>query len=277
MTAPSTTTGKVLLVFYGLLGCSATLLFFNLFLERVITSLGLLIFWCHRRRTRRNLREDRGDEGGANEERKPSVYQVTLILLCAVLVVACGAATLYSVMEGWSYFEALYFCFVAFSTVGFGDFVSGQRAHHEDNPAYQVANGLLMLLGVCCTYSLFNAISVIIKQALDWLLRTLDWVHTSIRHTTPHLRPLFKLCFPDSEPPVRYCDNDSLQERRGQTVSGAGQRALWRPCAPGKCLCDEAKVNTVCHRGADGGITAKQAQGSCFPEDNAVFVRPLPT
>ncbi|KAJ4935765.1 hypothetical protein JOQ06_017293 [Pogonophryne albipinna] len=94
VTAPITVTGKALLVLYGLLGCSATILFFNLFLER---------------------------------------------------------------------------------HSGFGDFVSGQREHHEDTWAYQVANCLLMLLGVCCTYSLFNTISVIIKQGLDWMLRTLAW------------------------------------------------------------------------------------------------------
>ncbi|XP_045076864.1 uncharacterized protein LOC121568446 [Coregonus clupeaformis] len=40
MTAPSTTEGKVLLVIYGLLGCSATILFFNLFQDRVITIFG---------------------------------------------------------------------------------------------------------------------------------------------------------------------------------------------------------------------------------------------
>ncbi|XP_068440130.1 potassium channel subfamily K member 13 [Clinocottus analis] len=171
MTAPSTVTGKVLLVFYGLLGCSATILFFNLFLERVITLLSLLVSWC-RRRTRRS-----GPEGPAREDnkndRKPSVYQVTLVLFVVVLLVACGAASLYSAMEGWTYTESLYFCFVAFSTVGFGDFVSGQREHHEHTWAYQVANCLMMLFGVCCTYSLFNTISVIIKQWLNWLIRTM--------------------------------------------------------------------------------------------------------
>lgn len=154
MTAPSTVTGKVLLVFYGLLGCSATILFFNLFLERVITLLSSLIFWCHRRKTGHSELEDRASEGNRSEERKPSVYQVTFLLFVAVLLVACGAASLYSAMEGWTYLESLYYCFVAFSTVGFGDFVSGQREHHEDTLAYQVANCLLMLLGVSCTYSL---------------------------------------------------------------------------------------------------------------------------
>ncbi|XP_068592513.1 potassium channel subfamily K member 13 [Cebidichthys violaceus] len=176
VTAPSTVTGKVLLVFYGLLGCSATILFFNLFLERVITLLSLLIFWCHRRTGHSGL-EGRASDVNKNEEWKPSVYQVTLILFVVVLLVACGAASLYSTMEGWTYMESLYFCFVAFSTVGFGDFVSGQREHHENTWAYQVANCLLMLLGVCCTYSLFNTISVIIKQGLNWMLRTMACIN----------------------------------------------------------------------------------------------------
>uniref|UniRef100_A0A3Q3BHD2 Potassium channel subfamily K member 13-like n=1 Tax=Kryptolebias marmoratus TaxID=37003 RepID=A0A3Q3BHD2_KRYMA len=134
VTAPSTGAGKVLLVFYGSLGCSAAILFFNLFLERLITSISLFMF--------------------CSDERKPSVYQITLLLLLVVLVVACSAASLYSPMEGWTYLESLYFCFVAFSTVGFGDFVSSQKEHHEDIRAYQMSNCLLMLLGVCCTYSL---------------------------------------------------------------------------------------------------------------------------
>lgn len=122
VTAPSTVMGKVLLVFYGLLGCWAAILFFNLFLERVVAFLSFLTFGGA---TKGELDTEGGDsEGNRNEERKPSVYQVTLILFVAVLLVACGAASLYSAMEGWTYLEFLYFCSVAFSTVGFGDFVS---------------------------------------------------------------------------------------------------------------------------------------------------------
>lgn len=167
--------------------------FYNLFHERVITLLSLLIFWCHARSDKQSGPKDQTSDGDRNQEWKPSVYQVMLILFVAVLLVACGAASIYSVMEGWTYLESLYFCFVAFSTVGFGDFVSGQREHHEDTWTYQVANCLLMLLGVCYTYSLFNAISVIIKQGLNWILRTLDSMYYSIRHYELEVRPLFKL------------------------------------------------------------------------------------
>ncbi|XP_071353215.1 potassium channel subfamily K member 13 [Trachinotus anak] len=280
VTAPSTVTGKVLLVFYGLLGCSATILFFNLFLERVIKLLSLQIFWCHRRRSSLSGLEGRAIDGNRNEEWKPSVYRVTLILFVAVVLVACGAASLYSAMEGWTYLESLYFCFVAFSTVGFGDFVSGQREHHEDTRAYQVANCLLMLLGVCCTYSLFNAISVIIKQGLNWMLKTLAWMYSGIRHYRLQLTPLFKLCFSDSEPPMCYCDDDTLHRQQVQAVSSSAHSMLWRSCVPnaiGKCLCDEAKVETVCRKNYDGGMSTKQGQDNCSYEKNVVYARPLPT
>ncbi|XP_033833329.1 potassium channel subfamily K member 13 [Periophthalmus magnuspinnatus] len=181
VSAPSTVTGKILLVFYGLLGCSATILFFNLFLERVITFLSVSLMWCCRGKSHHSSLQDRNHEDDENNW-KPSILQVTLVLLVAVLLVACCAALVYSVMEGWSYMESLYFCFVAFSTVGFGDFVSGQREQHEETRGYQVANCLLMLLGVCCTYSLFNAISVIIRQGLDWLLKCLDVMYHWIQH-----------------------------------------------------------------------------------------------
>lgn len=249
MTAPSTVTGKVLLVLYGLLGCSATILFFNLFLERIITLLSLLIFRCNRWRTGSGEGEGRGSEGEANEDWKPSVYQITLILFVAVLLVACGAATLYSAMEGWTFLESLYFCFVAFSTVGFGDFVSGQREHHEDTWAYQVANCLLMLLGVCCTYSLFNTISVIIKQGLNWMLRALDWMYSSICLYRLRLRPLLQLCFSESEPPVCDCEKS--------------------------CLCGKAQVETVCN--TDGGFSAKHKQENYSSKKNVICARQIPS
>ncbi|XP_034024614.1 potassium channel subfamily K member 13 [Thalassophryne amazonica] len=252
VTAPSTTAGKVLLVFYGLLGCSTAILFFNLFLERVITFLSLLIVWCHRRKVHASSgHESSAREDGRNKERKPSVFQVTLILFCAVMVVTCSSAALYSAMEDWSYFESMYFCFVAFSTVGFGDLVSGQKQHHEHTRAYQMANCLLMLLGVCCSYSLFNAISVIVKQGLNWILGMLDWMFRSICTHRPRFRPLFTQCLADVESLVCHREDDVLHRQQAQAVTSLGHNALWHACVPStmvKCLCDEAQVKTVSNK-----------------------------
>ncbi|XP_074536577.1 potassium channel, subfamily K, member 13-like [Halichoeres trimaculatus] len=279
VTAPSTVTGKILLVFYGLLGCSAAILFFNLFLERVITLLSFLILWCQRQRKGPDRLDSRTSDLISSEEWKPSVYQVTLILFVAVLLVACGAASLYSAMEGWSYLESLYFCFVAFSTVGFGDFVSGQRKHHEDTEGYKVANCLVMLLGVCCTYSLFNAISVIIMQGLNWMLRTLAWMCSSIGLKVGlKIRPLFKLCFSDSESPLCYCENDAQHRQQVQAISSSGHSMLWRSCVPnsiGKCLCDEAKVEKV--RSMKRETSVKQEQEHSSYGENQIYASPLPS
>ncbi|XP_061683731.1 potassium channel subfamily K member 13 [Syngnathoides biaculeatus] len=209
VTAPSTIAGKVFLVFYGLFGCSAAILFFNLFLEKVISVLSFLLFWCHSKGIQHDRLASRGGRRG--DQWKPPTYQVALALFVAVMIVTCGAASLYSAMEGWTYQESLYFCFVAFSTVGFGDFVSSQRKQHEEIQAYQVANCVVMLLGVCCTYSLFNTISVMIKQGLNSVMRT---------HVTAWSRLLELSYLADCVHCTRASD---------------------------ACCCDEAQVETVYH------------------------------
>ncbi|XP_017291029.1 potassium channel subfamily K member 13 isoform X2 [Kryptolebias marmoratus] len=176
MATPATIAGKTFLIFYGLIGCAATILFFNLFLERIITMLAYIMRWCHERRLRcggagaMSSREESSGEEDSLEGWKPSVYYVMLILGVASVVIACSASTLYSSMENWSYVDSLYFCFVAFSTIGFGDLVSSQRERYESQGAYRFGNCLFILMGVCCIYSLFNVISIIIKQTLNWIL-----------------------------------------------------------------------------------------------------------
>ncbi|XP_057676262.1 potassium channel subfamily K member 13 [Corythoichthys intestinalis] len=176
MTTPATVSGKIFLIFYGLIGCAATILFFNLFLERIITMLAYIMRWCHERRLCRGGVGDASarQESSAGEDSlegwKPSVYNVMLILGLASIVIACSASTLYCSMEKWSYVDSLYFCFVVFSTIGFGDLVSSQRQNYESQEAYRLGNCFFILMGVCCIYSLFNVISIIIKQTLNWIL-----------------------------------------------------------------------------------------------------------
>ncbi|XP_006879187.1 PREDICTED: potassium channel subfamily K member 13 [Elephantulus edwardii] len=178
MTTPSTVGGKIFLIFYGLFGCASTILFFNLFLERLITVIAYIMKLCHQRQLQRRgtlAQEGLQDPRKAEVDRlagwKPSVYYVMLILCLASLLVSCCASALYSLMEGWSYFDSLYFCFVAFSTIGFGDLVSSQKTQYGNQSFYRVANFVFILMGVCCIYSLFNVISILIKQFVNWILR----------------------------------------------------------------------------------------------------------
>uniref|UniRef100_A0AAV2JEX5 Potassium channel domain-containing protein n=1 Tax=Knipowitschia caucasica TaxID=637954 RepID=A0AAV2JEX5_KNICA len=154
MTTPTTIAGKIFLIFYGLIGCASTILFFNLFLERIITMLAYIMRWCHERRLRcagvETSREELEEEDSL-EGWKPSVYYVMLILGLASVVIACSASTLYSSMENWSYIDSLYFCFVAFSTIGFGDLVSSQRQQYESQALYSFGNCSLQICSHCAT------------------------------------------------------------------------------------------------------------------------------
>ncbi|TTE07142.1 Potassium channel subfamily K member 13 [Bagarius yarrelli] len=161
----------------------ATILFFNLFLERIITVLAFVLKSCHEAQHRRKgvLPHDSRHEAAHARQRgedslagwKPSVYCVMLILCVAAIIISCCASAMYSSMEGWGYLDSLYFCFVAFSTIGFGDMVSGQRVAYDNQTLYSLGNFIFILTGACCIYSLFNVISIVIKQVLNWLLKKL--------------------------------------------------------------------------------------------------------
>ena len=50
---PMTNAGRAVMIVYGLFGCSATILFYNLFLERTITVLALILKSVHELKKRR--------------------------------------------------------------------------------------------------------------------------------------------------------------------------------------------------------------------------------
>ncbi|XP_055672553.1 potassium channel subfamily K member 12 [Falco peregrinus] len=181
MTTPATVAGKVFLIVYGLFGCAGTILFFNLFLERIISLLAFIMKACHERQLRRsgllppNFRRGPAVSGvGSLVGWKPSVYHVMLILGIFAITLSCCASAMYTAVEGWNYVDSLYYCFVTFSTIGFGDLVSSQNAAYQNQGLYRFGNFVFILMGVCCIYSLFNVISIVIKQVLNWVLKKFE-------------------------------------------------------------------------------------------------------
>lgn len=51
------------------------------------------------------------------------VYWVMLILFLGVIIVVCCVFVMYYLVENWIYFDVIYFCFVMFVMIGFGDLV----------------------------------------------------------------------------------------------------------------------------------------------------------
>ncbi|XP_076629368.1 potassium channel subfamily K member 13-like [Colletes latitarsis] len=184
-TAPQTTVGKIAVILYGFFGCSGGILFFNLFLEKIITFLARILRNFHTHRLKRRIRKnsmasraatlpdilDDHDEDSDLDLWKPSVYWVMFHLSLLCCIVACCAAAVYAPLEDWKYLDALYFCFVSFATIGFGDFVSIEKTHYPYVHWYRFANFVFLLTGCCCTYSLLNVTSIVIKQGLNYVIR----------------------------------------------------------------------------------------------------------
>lgn len=125
--------------------------------------------------SRSSLPDILDDDDEANLENwKPSVYWVMLSLILASCVIALIAAAVYAPLEKWSYFEAIYFCFVSFATIGFGDFVATQEESYPNLYLYRMGHLLFLVLGCCCLYSLLNVTSIVIKQALNWMILKLQ-------------------------------------------------------------------------------------------------------
>lgn len=128
---------------------------------------------------------DEEDEDIGLDHWKPSVYWVMLYLSLASCGIACSAAAIYAPLEGWSYFDALYFCFVSFATIGFGDFVTTQQPNYPMVHWYRLANFIFLVTGCCCIYSLLNVTSIVIKQGLNWVIQRLRCRGTKM--AAPHL------------------------------------------------------------------------------------------
>lgn len=54
---PITTAGRAVIIVYGLFGCSAVILFYNLFLERIITLLALVLRSIHEYKMRKKSKQ----------------------------------------------------------------------------------------------------------------------------------------------------------------------------------------------------------------------------
>nr|XP_054757936.1 potassium channel subfamily K member 12-like [Lytechinus pictus] len=187
MTSPSTEWGRAMLIVYGLPGCAACILFFNIFLERLITFLAYVMKQCHERRIRKikdQHQNGQAKNGGRRpseqsdddlENWKPSVYWVLLYLGISATTIACIASAVYTHAEtGWDFLDSFYFCFVAFSTIGFGDYVTSQDYTYDHQYLYRFGNFIFLTAGVCCIYSLYNVVSIVIKQFLNWAIKKLD-------------------------------------------------------------------------------------------------------
>lgn len=166
---PNTNAGKIFVILYGFVGCAGGILFFNLFLERMITFLAFLLRELYVRRLMSRLDATDEHRDVLIADWKPSIYSVMVCLFVSVVSIGSVAVPTYAALEGWSYVETAYYCFVSFATIGFGDYVAAQGWYRHSN-VYVLANIFVLAIGCCFLYSVFNVISIVLKQILNWLI-----------------------------------------------------------------------------------------------------------
>lgn len=109
---PCTNAGKAFCMFYALLDIPLTLVMFQCLGERINTFVRYLL--------------SRVKQGLGLQKTEVSMGNMVLVgLLSWVSTLFVGAAA-FSYFEGWSFFNASYYCFVTLTTIGFGDFVALQ-------------------------------------------------------------------------------------------------------------------------------------------------------
>ena len=75
---------------------------------------------------------------------------VTVPVTSCLAILACYitfGTILFSTWEGWTYMDGAYFCFISLLTIGFGDFVPGNRYIYQvsDDVNLQDANAKLII------------------------------------------------------------------------------------------------------------------------------------
>jgi ABC-type polysaccharide/polyol phosphate export permease len=109
---PSTMAGKAFCMLYAISGIPLGMVMFQSIGERlnkgasIIISKGKKVFKC----------------------KKTEATEVNLMMLHGMLstIIMTLGAYVFSRYEGWSYFDAIYYCFITLTTIGFGDYVALQ-------------------------------------------------------------------------------------------------------------------------------------------------------
>lgn len=154
--APKTQGGRLFLIFFALFGIPLNLLTLQSVGEHINYSIHLLIKYFEKAALERDL--------PSHEHIKCFAINVLFITLWIPLG---GVMYYYSEKEfGWTYLDCVYYCFVALSTIGFGDLVPNEGK--EPNSAYEksmwIVRVMYLGLGLSLLSSVFTSVLSAAKE-----------------------------------------------------------------------------------------------------------------
>lgn len=132
-------------MFYAVLGIPLTLVMFQSLGERINTLVHFLL-----RRVKQGLGLRRSEVSMGN---------MVLAGLLSCMSTLCAGAAAFSHFEGWSFFNAYYYCFITLTTIGFGDFVALQKKDTlQKRPHYVAFCFMYILVGLTVVGAFLNLV-----------------------------------------------------------------------------------------------------------------------
>ena len=117
---------------------------------------------------------------------------VILAMLAGMILFIFLPALVYNAVEPWSYGEAVYFCFVTLTTVGFGDIVPAKDTGRLETYVlviYEICSAIWIWMGLAFVALVISRIQKLIEAIGQWILsccrhRYKSW---TLRFQTPLL------------------------------------------------------------------------------------------
>ncbi len=78
----------------------------------------------------------------------PNDRHVPIVATIGVLTAyILAGAVIFSITEGWNILDGAYFCFITFTTIGFGDFVPGKNTLETEKKGVAALCAIYLLVG----------------------------------------------------------------------------------------------------------------------------------
>lgn len=173
--SPSTAIGKIVVVVYALIGIPLTLI--------MLGHIGDKLKDLAHRINKLNL-----------FSKKPHVNKAAnmfIILILGISVLFIAPSCIFHAVEDWSILEAIYYCFVTLSTIGFGDYVVGISGDSNIDEAatnvYRIATYTWIIIGLAYISLIVNYISSLIERKGEQVQKQVKKLETELekKHSKP--------------------------------------------------------------------------------------------
>ncbi|XP_005986568.1 potassium channel subfamily K member 16-like [Latimeria chalumnae] len=147
--APKTVGGQIFCVFFALFGIPLNIFFLGHTSKVLISASKKLGDHLFQKR---------------KEERLVKILTIIFFLVMGFIMFFLLPPFVFTITEGWSYMEGVYFAFITLSTIGFGDYVIGINPYRNYLIGYRSLAAVWIIFGLSWLALLFNLLTAFLKD-----------------------------------------------------------------------------------------------------------------